>query len=179
MKRALAIAVSPIVLVAAAPALAAGAGAARATVTARIVGTTSLTEQAGLSFGAIRWSGTGSGTVAVTTRNLASVTGAGVTLLPSPTTHAANFTVSGKGARAFTLAIDSRVTLTNTATSGGTLTVTTANDAGCPTSCFLPGMPSDAATASKVVNVAGSFPFNATTTTGAYVGNLNINVIYN
>jgi hypothetical protein len=168
---------SPIVLVVAARAFA--AGAARATVTVGIVGTASLTGKADLSFGAIRMSGAGSGTIGVTTKNEASVTGAGATLLPSPTTRAANFAVSGKGARAFTLAIDSRVTLTNTASSGGTLTVTTANDAGCPTSCSLPGMPGDAATANKVVNVAGSFPFDSTTNAGAYVGNLSISVIYN
>ena len=180
MKTALALAVSPIVVIAAAPAFAAGAaGAAKATVTARIVGATSLTEQADLSFGAVRRPGTGSGAIGVTTGNLVSVTGAGVTLLPSPATHAASVTVSGKGARAFTLAIDSRVTLTNTASSGGKLTVTTVNDADCPTSCALPGAPGEAAIASKVFNVAGSVPFNATTNTGAYVGSLNISVVYN
>ena len=177
MKRRLAIAVSPIVLVAAGPAFA--AGAAKATVTAGIVGTASLTEKAGLSFGVIRRSGAGSGTVEVTTRNVASVTGAGAILLPSPATRAASFTVSGKGARVFTLEIDSRVRLTNTASSGGTLTFTTVNDAGCPSSCSLPGMPGDAANASKAVNVAGSFPFDSKTKAGAYVGNLNISVIYN
>ena len=176
MKKALALAVSPIVLIAAAPAFA--AGAAKAIVTARIVGTTSLTGQADLSFGAVRRPGTGPGTVEVTTRNLVSVTGAGVALLPSGATHAASVTMSGKGARAFTLAIDSRVTLTNTATAGGTLTVTTVNDADCPASCALPSMPGDTA-ARKVFNVAGSVPFTATTNTGAYVGNLNISVVYN
>ena len=83
------------------------------------------------------------------------------------------------GAPANICVIDPTVTLTNTAASGGTLTVTTVNDAACTTSCALLGALGDVANGTKVVNVAGSFPFTSLTNTGAYAGVMNISVTYN
>jgi len=178
--RALGIAASAIGLGAAASVFAAGyTSPTTVGVTTAIIRPISVTGNVNLSFGAIVRSGTGSGTVGVTTANVASVTGAGVILLPSTAMSAANFTVSGKDARAFTLVIDRRVTLTNKASSGGTLTVTTVDDAGCTTSCSIPSTLSDLANGAKIVNVAGSFPFTPTTHAGAYAGDLNIGLIYN
>ena len=179
MKRGLGVAASRIVLGLAASAIAANTDATTAGVTARIIRPISVTKNSDLHFGAIVRRGPGAGTVSLTTANVVSVTGAGVTPPTSSTMTAAKFTVSGKGAGAFTLVIDSRVTLTNTAPSGGTLTVTTVNDAGCTTSCSLHAPLGDVAAGSKIVNVAGSFPFTSTTRAGAYAGNLNISVIYN
>jgi hypothetical protein len=153
--------------------------ATTANVTTTIIRPISVTKNTDLHFGTIVRPGSGLGTVALTAANVSTVTGTGAILLPSSTTSAANFTVSGEGAQAFTLVIDSTVTLTNTAASGGTLTVTTVNDAACTTSCALPGTLGDVANDTKVVNVAGSFPFTSTTNTGAYSGTLNISVTYN
>jgi len=167
-------------LFAADAAMAAGnTSATTANVTTTIIRPISVTKNTDLHFGTIVRPGTGSGTVGLTTANVSSVTGTGAILLPSSSTSAANFTVSGEGGQAFTLVIDSTVTLTNTATSGGTLTVTTVNDAACTTSCALSGALGDVANGAKVVNVAGSFPFTSLTNTGAYTGTLNISATYN
>lgn len=180
LKKFIGIVLSVTVLYTGQSALAAGnTSATTANVTTTIIRPISVTKNTDLRFGTIVRPGSGPGTVGLTTANVASVTGTGAILLPSSTTSAANFTVSGEGAQAFTLVIDSTVTLTNTATSGGTLTVTTVNDAGCTTSCALPGTLGDVANDTKIVNVAGSFPFTSTTNTGAYSGTLNISVTYN
>jgi len=180
MKIILAMAVSAIVLGAAASAFAAGnTSATTATVTTTIIRPISVTKNTDLKFGTIVRPSTSSGTVALSTTNVPTVTGTGAILLPSSTTSAANFTVSGEGGQAFTLVIDPTVTLTNTATSGGTLTVTTVNDAACTTACALSGALGDVANGAKVVNVAGSFPLTSLTNTGAYAGTMNVSVTYN
>jgi len=180
MKTIIGIAVSAIVLGAAASAFAAGnTSATTANVTTTIIRPISVTKNTDLRFGTIVRPSAGSGTVALSTADVPTITGTGAILLPSSTTSAANFTVSGEGAEAFTLVIDSTVTLTNTAASGGTLTVTTVNDAACTTACALPGALGDVANDTKVVNVAGSFPFTSFTNTGAYAGVMNISVTYN
>ena len=167
-------------LFAADAAMAAGnTSATTANVTTTIIRPISVTKNTDMHFGTIVRPGTGSGTVALTTTNVPTVTGTGAILLPSSTTSAANFTITGEGAQAFTLVIDSAVTLTNTATSGGTLTVTTVNDAACTTSCAFPGTLGDPSGDTKTVNVAGSFPLTNTTNTGAYAGVMNISVTYN
>lgn len=180
MKNIVSISLSVIALFAGETAFAAGnTSATTANVTTTIIRPISVTKNTDLKFGTIVRPGTGSGTVGLSTTNVSTVTGTGAILLPSSTTSAANFTVSGEGAQVFTLVIDSTVTLANTAASGGALTVTTVNDAACTTSCALPGALGDVANDTKVVNVAGSFPFLSTTNTGAYDGTLNISVTYN
>ena len=174
------IAVSAIVLGAAASAFAAGnTSSTTANVTTTIIRPISVTKNTDLKFGTIVRPSAGAGTVGLSTLNVSAVTGTGAILLPSSTTSPANFTVSGEGAEIFTLVIDSTVTLTNTAASGGTLTVTTVNDAACTTACALPGALGDVANDTKVINVAGSFPFLSTTNTGAYAGVMNISATYN
>jgi len=180
MKIILGMAVSAIVLGAAATAFAAGnTSATTANVTTTIIRPISVTKNTDLHFGTIVRPSAGVGTVGLTAANVPTVTGTGAILLPSSTTSPANFTVSGEGAQAFTLVIDSTVTMTNTAASGGTLVVTTVNDAACTTSCSLPGALGDVANDTKVVNVAGSFPLTSLTNTGAYAGTMNISVTYN
>jgi hypothetical protein len=180
MKIVLGMVVSAIALAGAASAFAAGnTSSTTANVTTTIIRPISVSKNTDLKFGTIVRPGSGPGTMALTTANVPTVTGTGAILLPSSTTSPANFTVSGEGAQAFTLVIDSTVTLTNTAASGGTLTVTTVNDAGCTTSCALPGALGDVANDTKIINVAGSFPFTSLTNTGAYAGTMNISVTYN
>jgi len=180
MKTMLGVAISAIALAAATSPFAAGdTSAATANATARIVGPNSVTINSNLRFGAIAKPGTGPRTVGLSTANVASVTGAGAAPPPSSTTGPASFTVSGDGARAFTLAIDRTVMLTNTAASGGTLTVTTVNDAACTTSCALSGALGDVANGAKVVSIAGSFSLAANTNAGAYAGTMKIGVTYN
>jgi hypothetical protein len=180
MKTILGAATSLIVVGVAACAMAAGnTSSTTATVTTTIIRPISVSKNTDLKFGTIVRPGTGSGTVGLTTTNVSSVTGTGTILLPSSSTSAANFTVSGEGGQAFALVIDSTVTLTNTAVSGGTLTLTTVNDAACTTACALPGALGDVANNTKIINVAGSFPITSVTNTGAYAGTMNIGVTYN
>ena len=180
VNRNLGAALSAVAVFAGASAFAAGnTSATTANVTTTIIRPISVSKNTDLRFGTIVRPGSGSGTVALSTANVSTVTGTGAILLPSSTTSAANFTIAGEGAQAFTLVIDSSVTLTNSAPSGGTLTVTTVNDAACTTACALPGTLGDTAGDTKIVNVAGSFPFASTTNTGAYAGTLNISVTYN
>ena len=180
MKNIVSIGLSVIALCASGSAFAAGnTSATTANVTTTIIRPISVTKNTDLKFGTIVRPGSGSGTVGLSTTNVSTVTGTGAILLPSSTTSPANFTVSGEGGQAFTMAIDSTVTLTNTAASGGTLTVTTVNDAACTTACALPGALGDPSGDTKIVNVAGSFPFISTTNTGAYAGVMNISVTYN
>jgi hypothetical protein len=138
-----------------------------------------VTANQGLQFGTIVRPGSGSGSVTISNAGALSVTGTGAIALPSSVTHAAMFTVSGEGGQTFTLTIDSSVALTNAAPSGGTLTVSTTNDAGCTTSCTLSGVLGATASGTLVFHVGGTFATSSATHTGAYSGAMNVLVIYN
>jgi hypothetical protein len=136
-----------------------------------------VTASQALQFGAIVRPSSGSGTVTLSNGGALSVTGTGAIALPSSVSNAAMFTVLGEGQQSFTLTIDSSVTLTNTAASGGTLAVSTTNDAGCTTLCTLGGVLG--ANGTLIFHVGGSFPFSSATHTGTYSGTLNVLVTYN
>ena len=136
-----------------------------------------VTASQSLGFGTIVRPSSGSGVVTLANNGTLSVTGTGAVALPSTTPHAGMFTVSGEGGQVFTLAVDSTVTLTNAGSSGGSLSVTTSNDAACSTSCTLSG--ALGASGGLTFHVGGAFAISSTTHPGAYAGTLNISVAYN
>jgi len=138
-----------------------------------------VTANQGLQFGVIVRPSAGSGTVTLTNAGALSVTGTGAIALPSSSAHAAMFTVSGEGGQTFSLTIDSTVTLTNAAPSGGTLAVSTTNDAGCTAACALGGIVGQTTSATLSFHVGGTFPTSSATHTGSYSGTLNTVVSYN
>jgi len=77
------------------------------------------------------------------------------------------------------LTIDSTVTLTNSAPSGGTLALSTTNDAGCTTLCTLGGVLGATASGTLIFHVGGSLGILSTTKTGPYSGTINVLVAYN
>ena len=132
-----------------------------------------------LSFGTVVLPSSGSGTVTLSTAGARSLTGTNAFWLASPTSTAANFTISGEGGSAFTLAIDATDTLTNAGAGGGALLVTTSNDAGCTSACALSGASGDVTSGTLTFNVGGAFPITSSTATGVYTGTLNVTATYN
>ena len=138
-----------------------------------------VTANQSLEFGTIVRPNAGSGTVTLTNAGGLSVTGTGAIALPSSHPQAAMFTVSGEGGQTFSLTVDSTVTLTNAAPSGGTLVVSTTNDAGCTATCALGGTVGQTTSATLSFHVGGTFAVSSTTPTGSYSGTLNAVVSYN
>ena len=138
-----------------------------------------VTANQDMRFGTIVRPSSGSGSATLSNAGALTVTGTGAIALPSSVTQAAMFTVSGEGGQAFTLTIDSSVTLTNAAASGGTLTVSTTNDAGCTASCTLSGVLGATASGTLLFHVGGSLAILSTTNSGAYSGTINVLVTYN
>lgn len=157
----------------------AGAVTATGTLTANIVRPIVMTKNVNLSFGKIvrPASGTVTATLATTGARTFTPPATSAFWLVSPASTVANFTVSGEGAQAFTLTIPATVTLTNSGAGGGTLSVTTSNDAGCTTACALSGSLGGAG--SKTFNVGGSFPITSSTAAGAYSGSVTATAAYN
>ena len=149
------------------------------TLTGTIIRPILVTANQSLQFGFIVRPSPGSGTVTLTDAGALSVTGTGAIALPSSSPHAAMFTVSGEGGQTFSLTIDSTVTLSNTAPSGGTLAVSTTNDAGCTATCALGGVLGQTTSATLSFHVGGTFAFSSATPTGSYSGTLNTVVSYN
>jgi len=138
-----------------------------------------VTANQGMQFGTIVRPSSGSGVVTLSNAGVLTVTGTGAIALPSSVPRAAMFTVAGEGQQSFTLTIDSTVTLTNTAPSGGTLSVSTTNDAACTTLCSLSGTLGNAVSGTLVFHVGGSLAILSTTHSGAYSGTINVLVTYN
>jgi hypothetical protein len=157
-----------------APALAAST---TANVSATIYRPIAVASSASLAMGAIVRPTTGSGTVTLSAANVRTLTGTNALWLSSPASSAATFTVSGEGGQAFSLNIDTTDTMTNSAPGGGTLAVTTSNDAGCTSACALSGALGGAGSMS--CHVGGSFVFSNTTSPGNYSGTINVSATYN
>ena len=132
-----------------------------------------------LAFGTIVRPTSGTGTVTLSTAAARTLTGTGAFWVVSPASTVANFTISGEGGAAFTLAVDATDTMTNAGAGGGTLVVTTTNDAGCTSACALSGAFGDVANGTLTFNVGGAFPIAASTATGVYTGTLNVTATYN
>ena len=153
------------------------AASTTANVSATIFRPIAVATNANLSMGAIVRPSTGSGTVTLSPANVQTLTGTNAVWLASPASTVANFTVTGEGGQAFTLAIDASDTMTNSGAGGGTLRVTTRNDAGCTSACALSGVLGGAGSMS--FNVGGSFPITSTTAPGAYSGSISVSATYN
>ena len=160
-------------------ALAATSDSTTGALTGTIIRPILVTANQGLQFGTIVRPGSGTGTVTLSNAGALSVTGTGAIALPSSVMHAAMFTASGEGGQTFTLTIDSSVTLTNAAPSGGTLAVSTSNDAGCTASCTLSGVLGATTSGTLIFHVGGTFAITSATPTGAYSGTMNVVVTYN
>jgi hypothetical protein len=160
---------------------ASGAPALAASTTANLSVTierpVTIATNSNLSIGAVVRPTTGSGTVTLSPANARSVTGTNAVWLTSPASTVAYFTVTGEGGQAFTLQIDATDTMTNSGAGGGTLVVTTSNDAGCTSACALSGTIGGAGT--LAFHVGGSFPFSNATKTGNYSGTINVSATYN
>jgi hypothetical protein len=156
------------------PALAAST---TANVSATIERPIAVAANSNLSLGAIVKPTAGSGTVTLSPANGRTVTGTNAVWLASPASSVANFTVTGEGGQAFTLQVDATDTMTNSGAGGGTLVVTTSNDAGCTSACALSGSLGGAGTLS--FHIGGSFPFSNATKTGTYSGTINVSATYN
>lgn len=148
-----------------------------ATGSTRILQAISIAKDSDLQFGSIvRPSTAGTNTVAVSTANGRTLTGTGGGALASGgTVSAAAFTVTGEGGQTFSITPAATFTMNRTSPSGGgSITVTTAVDAGSGT---LGG--SIGSTGTKSFNVGGSFDVSNTTPTGTYSGTFNVVVAYN
>jgi hypothetical protein len=180
MKTYLAAAAALTVLGGATSAFAAGnTTSSSATETATIIRPITSVKNSDLSFGSIIRPSSGSGTVTLSAANARTLTGTGAFWLVSPASTVASFTISGEGGSAFTLSVDATDTMTNAGAGGGTLTVTTANDAGCTSACALSGAFGDVADGTLTFHVGGAFPIANNTATGVYTGTLNITATYN
>jgi len=125
-----------------------------------------------LTFGTIVENGAGPGTAVVdATTGARSYTG-GVTGTPGTSGSNAVYTVGGEGGQAFSTTVPATFTLAGPSSSSLTVTTSTTT---LPTA--LSGSLGAAGTAS--FSVGGSIPILATTTTGAYTGNLTVTVAYN
>jgi hypothetical protein len=180
MKKYLAAAAAFAVLGGSTSALAAGnTTSTSATETTTIIRPIASVKNADLAFGTIIRPSSGSGTVTLSAANARTLTGTGAFWLVSPASTVASFTISGEGGAAFTLSVDATDTMTNAGAGGGTLTVTTANDAGCTSACALSGAFGDIADGTMTFHVGGAFPIASNTATGVYTGTLNITATYN
>lgn len=168
-----------LVLLAPRAALAAISDSTTGALTGTIIRPILATANQGLQFGVIVRPTSGSGVATLSNAGALSVTGTGAIALPSSVSRAAMFTISGEGGQTFTLTIDSTVTLTNAAPSGGTLTVSTTNDAGCAASCTLSGVVGNTASGTLIFHVGGTFPISSAAHTGTYSGTINVLVTYN
>lgn len=172
---------APTLMVGAAAYAAANSASDTAAVSATIVRPITVTKTQDLAFGTIVKPSSGSALVTLTAASspVRTVVGGDAIALASTTPTDAKFTVSGEGGQLFTLVIDPSIVMTNTAASGGTLTVTTSNDAGCTTMCTLSGALGDVANGTLSYNVGGSFTVLNTTNTGKYTGSVMSTATYN
>src|ERR1700677_2661139 len=125
-----------------------------------------------MQFGVVVRPTSGSGGATLGNAGALTVTGTGAIVVPPLVAQAAMFTVSGEGGQTFGLTIDGAVTLTNTASSGGTLAVSRTNDAACTTLCTLGGVLGATASGTLIFHAGGSFGLSSTTNTGAYSGTI-------
>ncbi len=160
-------------------ALAATSDSTTGALTGTIIRPILVTANQAMQFGTVVRPGSGSGTVTLSNAGALTVTGTGAIALPSSAPRAAMFTVAGEGGQSFTLTINSTVTLTNTAPSGGTLLVSTTNDAACTTLCTLSGAVGNTVSGTLIFHVGGSFPISSVTKSGAYSGTISVVVSYN
>jgi hypothetical protein len=131
-----------------------------------------LTAVSDLRFGAVTLPSSGTGRVIISPADgTRSVEGTGVRMLPSQS-GAARFTVSGEGGQAFSVTVPSTFEMK---TNGGSITVTTAHNAGSART--LAGKAGSAGTAA--FNVGGSFPLAPGTRAGVYAGTFEVSVQYN
>lgn len=136
-----------------------------------------VTKNTDMAFGTIVRPATsaGNGTVAVTAAatTARSVTG-DVVALASTSASAAKFTLDGEGGQSVSVTVPATFTMTSGANS---LTVTTSNDLGSPSSVTLDSSLGSAGT--KVFYVGGSVPIANDTATGAYSGSFTVTASYN
>lgn len=136
-----------------------------------IVRPVTITKNADLVFGRVVRPSTGTGTVTLTTTSDTPTIDNGLILGGITTSHA-NYTINGEGGQAVSITIPASFTMSGP--SASSLVVTLTKDVtGSETLSNALG-----AAGSKTVNIGGSFPLTATTTTGAYTGTFNVDVAY-
>ena len=144
---------------------------ATATGSATIIQSISITKTADLGFGTIVKPSSGTSSIIVSNAGVRSVSGGNATFANANGVSAASFTVNGEGGSAISVTVPATFAM-NAGTNS--LVVTTTNTG---TTGNLSG--AIGAAGSFVVGVGGSFPLTSSTASGAYSGNLVVNVAYN
>jgi hypothetical protein len=128
-----------------------------------------------MKFGGVAKSASGSGTIAMDVSGNVTVTGSGLSEMPTTSfpQSAAGFSVSGENSGAITISVPASFTMTSPASGSTALTVTTLTS-------FASGpAPVLNATGAYSFTVGGSIPIAAGTVLGAYTGSLSVTASYN
>jgi hypothetical protein len=132
----------------------------------------SMTKNSDLSFGRIVRPLSGSGSVSLAATNNGR-TSTNVVWMTTPASTRANYTVTGEGGKAISISVPATFVMQNPL--GNTITVTTnSNIVASPTLSSIAGQ-----TGTYSFYVAGGFPVNSTTASGAYTGTFTVTASYN
>jgi hypothetical protein len=140
--------------------------------TANVFRSMTMTKNSDLSFGRIVRPLSGNGSVSLAAANNAR-TSSSVVWLTTPASTRASYTVTGEGGKAISVAVPPTFVMQNA--HGDTITVTTNNNVTVsPTLSSIAGQ-----TGTYSFFVAGGFPVNSTTASGAYTGTFTVTASYN
>jgi len=126
-----------------------------------------------MRFGGVAKSATGSGTVSMDASGSVTVTGTGLSEMPTTSwpQSAAGFNISGENSAAITITVPASFTMTSTASGSHALTVTTVKS--------YTGSPPLNSSGSYGFTVGGSMSIPSNTVIGAYTGSISITAAYN
>jgi hypothetical protein len=126
-----------------------------------------------MQFGGVAKSATGNGTISMDTSGSVTVTGSGLSEMPTASfpQSAAAFTAIGENSAQITVTVPATFTMTSPASGSTALTVHTVSS--------VAASPALNSTGTYGFTVGGSIPIAAGTVIGAYTGSLSVSVHYN